>query len=610
MKENEVPRLVGIGFKGFRDIRNPLLFAPWERLNILGGLNNSGKTSILRALDLAVNRLGSGGTYSHQAIPLGAIDITLMPDGQSPPTFSVGLAVAVDDVGGGPAFTFLGALSLGQIRSIDGTEQRNVEEFVDEAFGQFLSVSKGKQYVWVWLNTAEGGRLDDGFLESLNSAPYSAQVLQQLTRSGYSGDVSWQGLYNRFLTQSLELPKGVIAIGTHRKITSTGQRDRELKSADGAGLPDLLLALIAPEAEHFRESRARLGRLNELVADVLGVADAELLVPHNAQTVHVSMGDRVLPLPNLGSGIEQVVLLATICSSYTDHLVMIEEPELFLHPTLQRQLIYYLRERTTNTYVMATHSAALLDASIANVYRVSWSQESGTELHLISKPHQRAELAATMGFKASDLVQANAVIWVEGPSDRIYLRQWLRVMDPSLIEGVHYSFVLYGGRLAEHLTATELDSPVDGTISDERGRDLLEVLRINRNCVFVMDSDLTRPDQPLAGFKQRIAAELLDGGKSWVTRGAMIENYLEPDVFRDAYRRAHPRGVTSLTYRGELFENPFVGGVKQPDKVRIAEYAVSSHSYVPDRGDLTEEMAELVAYLQQVNAALRPSSTY
>ena len=30
-----------------------------------------------------------------------------------------------------------------------------------------------------------------------------------------------------------------------------------------------------------------------------------------------------------------------------------------------------------------------------------------------------------IGIKASDILQSNGIIWVEGPSDRIYINKWI-----------------------------------------------------------------------------------------------------------------------------------------------------------------------------------------
>jgi hypothetical protein len=270
-----------------------------------------------------------------------------------------------------------------------------------------------------------------------------------------------------------------------------------------------------------------------------------------------------------------------------------------MHPTLQRQLLRQLHDKTTNTYLIATHSAALLDTDIANVFRVDWSSEEGTTIELVSSANDRATLATSLGFRASDLVQANAIIWVEGPSDRIYLKRWLELLDNELVEGIHYSFVMYGGKLAEHLTALDEDQ---GSVVESRITRFLDITRINRHAIFVMDSDLTKTSKILARYKVRLRDEFVTRGNGviWITKGVMIENYLDPEEFQSAYGKVHSRQKRS-GYQGGLDVNPFAGGVKQPDKVGIAEAAIVNQRSIPDRGDLTKRLQEACDYIRAVN---------
>lgn len=54
------------------------------------------------------------------------------------------------------------------------------------------------------------------------------------------------------------------------------------------------------------------------------------------------------------------------------------------------------------------------------------------------------EIKSRIGVKASDLLQSNCVIWVEGPSDRIYIKKWIELFDGhNLEEGLDYQFIYY-----------------------------------------------------------------------------------------------------------------------------------------------------------------------
>jgi len=126
-----------------------------------------------------------------------------------------------------------------------------------------------------------------------------------------------------------------------------------------------------------------------------------------------------------------------------------------------------------------------------------------------------------LGVKASDILQANCVLWVEGPSDLVYLKRWLELVSPDLIEGRDYSIMLYGGRLLSHLSIER----------DKVPEELIHILKINQNAVVIMDSDRKKVREHLNKTKQRVREECeRNGGICWVTDAREVENYLPKRV--------------------------------------------------------------------------------
>jgi hypothetical protein len=57
------------------------------------------------------------------------------------------------------------------------------------------------------------------------------------------------------------------------------------------------------------------------------------------------------------------------------------------------------------------------------------------------------QICDDLGYRPSDLLQADCVIWVEGHSDNIYVRRWIELIDPNQDEGIDYSIVFDVGKL-------------------------------------------------------------------------------------------------------------------------------------------------------------------
>lgn len=325
-------------------------------------------------------------------------------------------------------------------------------------------------------------------------------------------------------------------------------------------------------------------------------------VPIEEDAIYVSMHQKRLPLESYGTGVHQLVILCAALAMHEAHIVCIEEPEIHLHPELQRKFIRFIAEQTKNRYFITTHSSVFLDSRAdVCIYHVS---NDGTKSSIVRVDATRLarSVLADLGYKASDLLQANCVVWVEGPSDRVYLNGWLKLMAPDLIEGIHYAITFYGGKVLSHFTG-----------GDDPGEDLVEVLRINQHAIFVMDRDDVQPDGSLSRTKTRIQEEIgrIGDGLCWVTQGREIENYLRPEVI-NAYLSARLGQALSVSFSEESrLEEAIAVALKGVDGRRI-DYARAKVAYARefrqlfeatdlDVLDLRERLAETVALIRKWN---------
>jgi predicted ATP-dependent endonuclease of OLD family len=262
------------------------------------------------------------------------------------------------------------------------------------------------------------------------------------------------------------------------------------------------------------KSRDKFNLIQTFVRDLINKPDLEIEIPHNKEEIVLTIDDNRLPLESFGTGIHQLVLLCSTLVIHENSIVCIEEPEIHLHPELQRKFIKFLG-KTKNTYFLTTHSNIFLDSRLnTSIYHV---QNDGIKSNIFNanRTSRTFSVLNDLGYHSSDILQANGVIWVEGPSDRTFILKWINLLDNSLIEGLHFIIMFYGGRLISHLSFQ----------NEKVLPDLIPLLKLNRNAFVIMDRDGFSSTTKINSTKKRIKDEIGDKN-CWITKGREIENYL------------------------------------------------------------------------------------
>ncbi|MEH6488247.1 ATP-dependent nuclease [Hyphomonas oceanitis] len=337
-----------------------------------------------------------------------------------------------------------------------------------------------------------------------------------------------------------------IVIPTERKVAPEVRNALPHLQPDGTGVTNVVRAFLNQDSLPRDEiSKDLLADLNKVYR---GDAEfVEIFCQENDDDlweIFLSLDDgREVRLSESGSSLQSVFTI--LCVLRLGHTVQnidweevtfcVEEPENNMHPSLLRRLLEHLateRDELGFCLFITTHSPICIDwaakrddSRIVHVLRSS----SGTIATAAPTNTERRRILDDLDLRASDLLQANGIIWVEGPSDRIYMRRWISLAsNGSLIEGVHYSIMFYGGRLLSHLQAIDP--------SESESDALISLITLNRNMAVLIDSDRKsingRPSRMhLNDTKQRIRRECESAGAMvWITQGREIENYLSERV--------------------------------------------------------------------------------
>lgn len=160
-----------------------------------------------------------------------------------------------------------------------------------------------------------------------------------------------------------------------------------------------------------------------------------------------------------GSGLKHFldVLVKTTISGAD--IILIDEPEMGLHPDLQRRFINYLTEMVNKKGVqifIATHSQVLLNyADKLNYYRIT---NTKGDRKLLTVPDDAIHtLLGDLGLRPSDIFNQDICLMVEGASEIIFFEHVIRNLYEKEFEKIAIGILQYGGDAAAGIINNSID---------------------------------------------------------------------------------------------------------------------------------------------------------
>ncbi len=474
--------------KGGLTIDNP------ERINLLIGTNNAGKSNILKFLSI-----------------IGHPDFVRMLDIGFNNQHRVSYPFTVDD--------FRDFIHSNKINFTIGFEPT---ELYKKLLG---SLSSEVMYVTYEIGNEGGGYVFRPIDSSLHHISEKAAREFEAKRGVTGGSFSdrLEGVIGTLhITRQVTFPH-VEYLNEFRKITDNKELRTKLNS----------IINFDHTTQHLSEKK---DLLCAYFKEIFGF-DIDIKIPSVDKEIQLVINKKYTPLSSLGTGYQQVVLIAFLIITTSAHIVCIDEPELHLHPKAQRALLN-LMSKIDKQFFLATHSNHFLDYEVKDkkIYQIT-NDGKGSISTEVNNSIGVIKIIDDLGIRASEIYQTNGIIWVEGASDRIYIKKWLELKYPDLKEGLQFTFQFYGGKVLSHYA-----------VSDEEFVEYLNLMVINKNCFIVMDSDKegVYSIADLRDTKQRIISECdANGIGYWVTKGKEVENYIserllsevsKKDIKRDIYK--------------------------------------------------------------------------
>ncbi len=222
------------------------------------------------------------------------------------------------------------------------------------------------------------------------------------------------------------------------------------------------------------------------------------------------------PIVKCGNGLEQaLIILSAVHGGSDEGLNLLDEPHNFLHPSAERRLLEILR-KSPKRIIAATHSPILINGVHADAITLIAPPGEAYEDYLDRGSFDSRTLAlSTIGFRNSDALFHDCLVFVEGPSDAEMLPILLRKIEISEDKVENIGFPLLEG--VEEL---KNDEQVRQKVSSYE-KLLSAIGEHKQKHIYLFDGDRDRFNSVLK--KTRIAGKELP---VYFTRRTEIESYL------------------------------------------------------------------------------------
>jgi predicted ATPase len=249
-----------------------------------------------------------------------------------------------------------------------------------------------------------------------------------------------------------------------------------------------------------------------------------------------------IPAEHCGKGLQDLLIVLYFALSSSHRLLLIEEPEVHLHPEMQRRLLAHLRSNTESQYIFSTHSNVFLDGALTD--RVFLTRFEG-EIR-VDDATSKSTFLHDLGYSPVDNLVSDLIILVEGPSDVPVIDEFLK--KKGLYQKFNIKLWPLGGDI---MAKDEID---------------LSVFAQSNHALAIVDGD------PGSGkIRKRFQDKCAELGLECIRlKRYSIENYFSLRAIRKVFGSQISEGVTEIL-PNEKLENQIGLNVKNNNRAIARE---------------------------------------
>jgi energy-coupling factor transporter ATP-binding protein EcfA2 len=423
-------RIAKIKIRNYKSFRESPELEFTSAFNIIAGQNNTGKTALLEALGLRFSpnphrSVVTMPTRDSIVDPVSSVDISVSVSREELGRIIAAIGPDARHSFPLPLFPTEFSRGIGYANNEADSVKRLVQWVLDREEQTFtVRLAKGQAETWTAVQVPSSGIYKQQPVAGSGQIWFAAvridrqkniyvdQVLTGPASVDFGTNIVASLVPRMFRFSAERLNVGTCAVGTNVEL-----------APNAANLAEVLSCL--------NQNPVLFQRFNQLVHEILPqvqqvtikqIANQRVQIMVWAHDPESTREDIAIPLEESGTGIGQVlaILYVAVYSPFPS-VILIDEPQSFLHPGAARKLIDVLARYPEHQFIVSTHSPSIVSAADPDIINVTRLENAETKVEQVRSDDREAlqSLLAEIGAHLSDVFGADDVLWVEGTTEEI-----------------------------------------------------------------------------------------------------------------------------------------------------------------------------------------------
>lgn len=482
-------------FKKLSNLPHPTISFK-EDITVLVGANNAGKTSILKSIQKLF--------ATEQVSPIKDLNY-LIDDGNLIIEATVTLSKEQWQ-----SYMRLSLASLPQIP----LNSVNIPELSEKLYTQTITLKRNigyiKRKVSVYNIVAE---IEKSVLDSIVTEANQVTIIQYALHQ-----FAHSNIYNVYHTPLYLDSKGEIQ--EEEKFIPLSQIKNQGPNDNKVNIRGLLYSLKKEEPLQFEEFKKRLLEIFTELQDIDVRHNEELgqfeLVLYEKLKKNGDSQVIDYDIKNVGQGMQTLVLMLSNILLLKPNIVLMDEPEVHMHPSLIKEFVKYIKQLSTNTqFIITTHSIVLMnEVGLDKLFSLKYEvDQKGVIATPVGDRNKFLDAVNSLGYAVDSLtytLKPKVFVFTEGPSDKDLILAFASKMGLSNDMNVFtIGFISMGGKGNRYKLAGLIDK--------------MNKEFIDSPLIMILDKDETAPEQ-VEDIKQKFFSK--NTKRLHYLSKRQIENYL------------------------------------------------------------------------------------